>query len=188
MGLSFRAKLHPSHLDTVIDRSSQVDGPAHLAGNAAPAAVTSMCSGRIDIRAFPVTPGGTAQMISLPSGRPENDPIVPDHPAGQEIGQADKVGHETVGRLLVDFFGRPHLKVRPAFMTKIRSTSPSLGLVMGHVDDRHPDAGLEVLDLEPHLFAELRVQIGERLVQEEHIGLHDQGPPQGHPLLLAPES
>ena len=42
-----------------------------------------------------------------------------------------------------------------------------------------------LLDLEPHLGAQLGVQVAERLVEEEHRGREDEGAGQRHPLLLA---
>ena len=56
---------------------------------------------------------------------------------------------------------------------------------MGHVDERDPDLALELLELDLHLVAELAVERAERLVEEQHRRVVDQGPGQGDPLLLA---
>ena len=44
---------------------------------------------------------------------------------------------------------------------------------------------LQVLDLEAHLLAQVRVEVAEGLVQQQHLGVGHQGPGQGHALLLA---
>ena len=49
-----------------------------------------------------------------------------------------------------------------------------LDLVVGHVDRRHPEPALQLVDLGAHLDAQLRVQVRERLVHEEGLRLaHD---------------
>ena len=55
---------------------------------------------------------------------------------------------------------------------------------MGDIDDIDPELFLDLLDLKPHPLAEDRVQIGERLIQQQDPGLRDKGPSQGDPLLL----
>ena len=44
---------------------------------------------------------------------------------------------------------------------------------------------MQLLDLEPHLGAQLGVEVGERLVEEEHADLLDQRPADGDALPLA---
>ena len=48
-----------------------------------------------------------------------------------------------------------------------------------------PDLGLDALELDLHLAAQLEVERAERLVEQQHLGVVDQGPGQRHPLLLA---
>ena len=60
-----------------------------------------------------------------------------------------------------------------------------LGLVMGDVDKRGVDALPQLDDLGPHLVAELGVQVGQGLVHQEHGGVPDDGPADGHTLPLA---
>ena len=43
---------------------------------------------------------------------------------------------------------------------------------------------MQALDLDPQLVPELGVEVGERLVEEEHGGVADQGPADRHPLAL----
>jgi hypothetical protein len=44
---------------------------------------------------------------------------------------------------------------------------------------------VEATDLVAHLLAQVGVEVGERLVQQEHGRLHHDGAREGHPLLLA---
>jgi hypothetical protein len=55
---------------------------------------------------------------------------------------------------------------------------------VGHEDHRGPEAFLQPLEFHAHLVAQEGVQIGERLVEEEDARLDDEGPGQGHALLL----
>jgi len=55
---------------------------------------------------------------------------------------------------------------------------------VGHVDEGDADLFLEGLQLDLEGLAQLGVQGAQRLVQEQDLGVEDQGPGQGHPLLL----
>ena len=57
-------------------------------------------------------------------------------------------------------------------------------LVVGHVDHGDPDAPLEPADLDAQPLAHLGVEVGERLVQQEHAWLHDERARQRYALLL----
>ena len=56
---------------------------------------------------------------------------------------------------------------------------------MGDVHERDPDLGLDPLELDLHLPAQLEVEGAERLVEQQHLRAVDQGPGQRDPLLLA---
>src|SRR5262245_11389225 len=58
-------------------------------------------------------------------------------------------------------------------------------LVVGDVHGRDAQLLLERTDLGADLDADLRIQVRERLVQEQDVGVEDEGAGQGHPLLLA---
>ena len=60
-----------------------------------------------------------------------------------------------------------------------------LRLVVGDKQRRDTNARLHVLQLQAHLLAQPGIEIGERLVEQQHVGVGDQRPPEGHPLLLA---
>ena len=59
-----------------------------------------------------------------------------------------------------------------------------LHLIVGDVDDRGPQTPVELADLGPHRHPELGVEVGERLVEQKHLGLADDGPSHRHPLPL----
>ena len=60
-----------------------------------------------------------------------------------------------------------------------------LFLVVGHVEERGPVSPLDVLELELHLAADLFVQRGQRLVEQQHLRRRRQGARQCHALLFA---
>ena len=60
-----------------------------------------------------------------------------------------------------------------------------LFLVVGDVDEGDPDLALDALELQLHGLAQLQVEGAQGLVEEQGAGVVDQGPGQGHPLLLA---
>ena len=60
-----------------------------------------------------------------------------------------------------------------------------LFLVVRDVDERDAHLPLHPLQLELHLLAELEVQRAERLVEQQHLRLVDDGPGQRDPLALA---
>ncbi len=56
---------------------------------------------------------------------------------------------------------------------------------MGHEDEGDPGIPLDALELELHGLAQLEVQRGERLVQQQSGRPVDQGPGERNPLLLS---
>ena len=57
-------------------------------------------------------------------------------------------------------------------------------LLVGHQDGGDPDPANQGPELAPGPLPEPRVEVGERLVEEEHPGLGGERPGQRHPLLL----
>ena len=55
---------------------------------------------------------------------------------------------------------------------------------MRHVDERDADLGLDALQLDLHLLAQLQVERAERLVEEQHLWVVDERSRQRHALLL----
>ena len=60
-----------------------------------------------------------------------------------------------------------------------------LDLVMGDVDDGRAHLGVQLLDLGAHLGAQLGVEVGQRLVEQEHLGIAHDRPAHGDALALA---
>ncbi len=58
-------------------------------------------------------------------------------------------------------------------------------LVVRHVDHRGAELHVQLLDLGAHLHAELGVEVRERLVEEEHVGLAHDGAAEGDALPLS---
>jgi len=58
-------------------------------------------------------------------------------------------------------------------------------LVVGDVEGRDAKRFVKSPDLESHFFAEICIEVAERLVEQENLRLHDEGPRHGDSLLLA---
>jgi hypothetical protein len=58
-------------------------------------------------------------------------------------------------------------------------------LVVRDQDRRLPERALDLPELRPDTRPQLRVEVRQRLVEQQHVGLDHEGPRQGHPLLLA---
>jgi hypothetical protein len=59
-----------------------------------------------------------------------------------------------------------------------------LDLVVRDVQARRAERPVQLLDLEAHLHAQLRVEVGQRLVEQEHLGLAHDRPPHRDALAL----
>ena len=89
-------------------------------------------------------------------------------------------------RLLVDLGGRADL-LDPAVVEDGDPVAhrQRLVLVVGHEDEGDADVALQALELDLHLFAQLEVERAERLVEQEHLRLDDEGAGEGDALPLA---
>ena len=58
-------------------------------------------------------------------------------------------------------------------------------LVVRHIDERHPEPALENSHLNAQLLAQLRVEVGERLVEKKNLRLDHEGTRDGDALLLS---
>ena len=104
----------------------------------------------------------------------------------QQVAQADEGGDELVGRALVDVLRRADLLDHAAVHDgDAVGDGQGLLLVVGHVDRGDADLVLDALDDVAHLHAQLGVQVGKRLVHQQHVRLDDDGAGQGDALLLA---
>ena len=136
----------------------------------------------VGIRHHPCQAESRVRFHDAASGRR----VVLHEPAVDRVGDADEVGDEAVDRALVEL-RRPALLLDAAVLHDDDRVAHRQGLllVVGHVHERDPDLPLELLELELHLLAQLEVERAERLVEEEHGGMVDEGPRERHALLLA---
>ena len=115
------------------------------------------------------------------------------HPAAvhRERGEvhrrtADETGHEPVLRVVVELLRRADLEQ----VAGVHHRDPAahrhrLDLVVGDVHERRAHPLMEARDLRPRLDAELRVEVGQRLVHEEDLRLADDRPAERDALALA---
>ncbi len=98
----------------------------------------------------------------------------------------DEAGHEHVRGALVELARRADL-LEPAAVHHRDAIAHChrLDLVVRDVDGGGADLLLQALDLAARLHAQLRVEVGQRLVHEEDARIAYERPAQRHPLLLA---
>ena len=108
-------------------------------------------------------------------------------PAGDEIHRRrpDESGNEDRIRVVVHLVGRADLlDVTIPHDDDPLGQGHGLDLIVGHVDDGGLDRFVQLLDLGPHLGAQLGVQVGQRLVEQKDGGTPHDGPPHGDSLAL----
>ena len=110
----------------------------------------------------------------------------PDDLAFDQVRAADEARDLHAARAQVDVFRRPELG-EPALEHHRDAVRHHhrLGLVVGHVERGDADPLLQLADEDPHLVAQHRVEVGQRLVEQQQPRLDDQRPGERHPLLLA---
>ena len=99
--------------------------------------------------------------------------------------RADEAGDELVHGVVVEHLGRVHLlEVALLHHGDAVAHRHRLHLVVRDVDRRRADLALDARDLGAHLHAQLRVQVGERLVHQEGLRLAHDRAAQGNALAL----
>ena len=103
----------------------------------------------------------------------------------EEVRVADEGRDEARPRGLVDLDGRADLLDPPRIHDgDAVAEAHGLALVMGDVEERDADLVVDHVELDEHPLAELEVEGGQRLVEEEHPGPVDEGPGDGDALFL----
>ena len=127
---------------------------------------------------------GRAANSAIFSGRSASQARPPS--IGQDVGDADEVGDEARARPLVDLVRRADL--RDAAL--VHDGEPAghghrLLLVVRHHDEGEAELLLQAHQLEARALAQLAVERGQRLVEQQELGPLDQRAGQRHALALA---
>ena len=106
--------------------------------------------------------------------------------AFDKVDAAHKVGHKFTVGCFVNFAWCPTLN-DPAIAhhSDFVRERQSLRLVVCDVNGGDAHLALDLFQLETHFFAQLGVQVGQRLVEQQEFGLHHQSACQSQTLLLA---
>ena len=149
-----------------------------------------MSSGRMPSAVAPRGRAGGGEL------RAELEPLVAEHEAAHRAVDralehvhrriADERRHEAVGGAVVDLVRRRELlQLAVAHDGHEVGHRHRLGLVVRDVQRGRPEALLQALDLAAHRRAQLRVEVRERLVHQEHGRLAHDRARQGDALALA---
>src|SRR5688572_25866268 len=103
----------------------------------------------------------------------------------ENISFADEFRHKAGFGTIEDFSRSPDLD----YLTPIEHSDAircghGLALIMSHVNRGDTEFFVQPPDLAAHLFAQIRIQIAQRLVHEQNLRLNHQRPRQRHTLLL----
>ena len=99
---------------------------------------------------------------------------------------AEERRHEGVGGTPVDLERRAHLHDLAAVHdADAVAQRHGLDLVVGDVDHGGAEPAVQPADLAARRDAQRRIEIGQRLVEQEHLGVAHDGPPERHALALA---
>ena len=111
--------------------------------------------------------------------------LVDAQAALDHVDRADEVGHEAVGRIFIEVGGRGHLlQAAPVHQRAAAGHGQRLVLIVGDHHERHADIVLDLGEFGTHRIAQLGVERGERLVEQEHLGPLDQRAGEGDALAL----
>src|SRR5580658_2348195 len=113
-----------------------------------------------------------------------DEPLGDAAPA-QDVGAAQEARDEFRARPLIDLFGRTQL-LDAALVHHHDEVGRRhrLGLVVGDIERRIAIGVVKSADLEAHLLAQTGIEIGERLVEEQDLGLDHESAGERHALLL----
>ena len=103
-----------------------------------------------------------------------------------DVGAADELGHEARAWPVVEIVGGAGLRHPPGLQHGDSiGDHHRLRLVVRDVERRDAERLVQAPDLEAHLLAQVGVEIGQRLVQQQDLGLDDQRARHRDALLLA---
>ena len=100
-------------------------------------------------------------------------------------GRTHKGRYKQVGRLGVDLFGRAQLLDNTAVHDGDAARQRHcFNLIVGHINDGGAHVLVQALDLGAHVDSQLRVQVRQRLVEQEHQRIPNQCAAHGDALTL----
>src|SRR3984957_14717149 len=116
----------------------------------------------------------------------EGDMVLVAGDAPDDVAGADEARDEFRLRAIVDLFRRAELIDLAGVHHRDQvGRRHRLGLVVGDVNRGVTILVVQPSDFEPHLFAQVGIEIGQGLVEQQRFRLDDQGARQRHALLLS---
>src|SRR5438270_6017088 len=116
---------------------------------------------------------------------PAIDQIGADPASPENIGSADEARDKFRPRLLINLLGRAYLLGASVvhYDDEVGSRH-RFGLVVRHVNRGVFVGVVQTADLEPHLLAQIGVEVRERLIEQQRLRLDDEGASKPDALLL----
>ncbi len=130
--------------------------------------------------------GPGQQFMAIVETHAETIILLTDDRTGQDVRVTKEASDEAGPRLVVDLLGRTHLLDHAlAHHDDLVGHRQGLGLIMGHEHGRDTEFALNALEFDPHLLAQIGIERGQRLIQQQHIRTDHDGTRQRDALLLA---
>jgi hypothetical protein len=108
-----------------------------------------------------------------------------ERPALEKVGRAKEPRNEWCLGALVDVHRRPHLKYAAGrHHCDLIGHSERFFLIVCHEDRSHSGLPLECAQFTAELISQVAIEVGERLVQQQHVRFDDECAGQGDALLL----
>ena len=127
--------------------------------------------------------GVPAQVVERTAGDLED---VARSRAVQDVGRAEEARHEEIVGPLVELHGRADLADRPGLHDGDAVTDRvGFLLIVSHKHGGEAEPLLEIAQFAPNFHAQFRIEIRQRLVKEQYLGLYRNGARQRDTLLLA---
>ena len=103
-----------------------------------------------------------------------------------EADLADEVRDELVSRVAVDVERCVDLLNDAAIEDDDAVAHlDSLGLIVGYIHDSDPEFLLDIFDFVAHCLAEFRIEVAQRLIEQQHTRIRDERTSKSYSLLLA---
>ncbi|MNZ95508.1 hypothetical protein D3C78_1146580 [compost metagenome] len=178
-----------AQINAIFDATRQLHLPGHLGvgpGDADQLRPDRNATGGVGAQGFAGGGEGAGQFQPLLGAQHHGVAVELAHGAVEQIGLTDKIRHVAAGRGFIELFRSGGLDDRTVVHHADAVTHrQGFFLVVGDQHEGDADLALQAQQFRLHLLAQLAVQCGQRLVEQQHRRLVHQRTGEGDTLLLA---